>query len=196
MFLFSPYPTVNYRIPNTNTIVPVTNITKRFAVTNFLNNSKATFDEYYIQDGERADIIAYEYYGDQTLDWLIFLVNEIHDPYFQWALSEDRFKSYMIQKYGSLAYAYQTVHHYEKIIQQQSEINDGGVTRIIPEKTLTVDFTTYNSLIASERKVLSIYDHENNMNDNNRHIYLLDLNYTLLIKEQHPYIFDDGAYVR
>jgi hypothetical protein len=102
----------------------------------------------------------------------------------------------MIQKYGSLAYAYQTVHHYEKIIQQQSEINDGGVTRIIPEKTLTVDLTTYNSLIASERKILSIYDHENNMNDNNRHIYLLDLNYTLLIKEQHPYIFDDGAYLR
>jgi hypothetical protein len=40
------------------------------------------------------------------------------------------------------------------------------------------------------------FDYENEINENNRHIYLLDLNYTLLIKEQHPYIFDEGTYFR
>ena len=195
-FFFRPYPTVRYRVPKTNKTVAATNITKRFAVTNFLNNSKATFDEYFVQDGERPDIVATQYYGDQTLDWLVLLVNEIQDPYFQWALSYEQFNSYLRQKYGSVEYTQSTVHHYEQIVQAARNFSDNGVQRIVPEKTVTVDYTTYVSLPAPQRKTITIFDHESERNENNRHIYLLDLNYTLLIKEQHPYIFDEGGYVR
>jgi hypothetical protein len=195
-FFFRPYPTVRYRVPKTNKTIAATNITKRFGVTNFLNNAKATFDEYYVQDGERPDIVATQYYGDQTLDWLVLLVNEIHDPYFQWVLSYELFNNFLRQKYGSVEYTQSTVHHYEQIIQQYRNFSDNGVQRIIPEKTLTVDYTTYASLTAPERKIVTIFEYENEINENNRHIYLLDLNYTLLIKEQHPYIFDEGTYFR
>lgn len=195
-FFFRPYPTVAYRVPKTNKTVTATNITKRFGIANFLNNAQATFDEYYVQDGERPDIVAHQYYGDQTLDWLVLLTNEIHDPYFQWTLSYEQFHQYIRQKYGSVEYALSTVHHYEQIIQQSKIVYDNNEQRIIPEKTLIVDYTTYSSLTASERKSVSIFNHENNINENNRHIYLLDLNYTLLIKEQHPYIFDEGIYLR
>ena len=195
-FFFRPYPTVRYRIPNTTKSVAVTDITRRFAINNFVNNAQVTFDEYFVQDGERPDIVATQYYGDQTLDWLVLLVNEIHDPYFQWVMSYEQFNSYLRHKYGSVEYALSTTHHYEQILQKAREFVDNGVQRIIPEKTLTIDYTTYVSLSASDRKIVTIYDHENELNENNRHIYLLDLNYTLLIKEQHPYIFDEGTSVR
>lgn len=196
MFLFRPYPTVRYRVPGTKKTIAVTNLTKRFAVANFLNNARASFDEYYVQDGERPDIIAYQYYGDPTLDWLIMLTNEMHDPYFEWVLSYEQFNEYLRQKYGSVSAAQSTVHHYEQILQQKKTINDNGEQRIIPEKKVIVDYTTYASLTASERQTVTVYDYENELNENRRHIYLLDLNYTLLIKEQHPYIFDEGVSVR
>jgi hypothetical protein len=195
-FYFRPFPTIKYRIPNQKKSVSVTDITRRFALTSFISNAKVTFDQYLLQDGDRPDTVAYEYYRDQTLDWLVLLANEIHDPYFQWPRTYEQFNSYIKQKYGSLEYAQSTNHHYEQIITPYQVLNDSGTQRIIQEKTLTVDYTTYASLIASERRAVSIYDYENKINEDNRNIYLLDLNYTLLVKEQHPYIFDEGVYVR
>ena len=205
MFYFRPFPTISYRIPKETKSIAVTNITKRFALTNFVNNAKVMMDEYFIQEGDRPDTIAYEYYNDQTLDWIILLTNEIHDPYFQWPLTDEKFKSFIAQKYddlarqnntSALAYAYSTVHHYEQILTSHSVINDNGIQRIVPNKSLVVDYDTYVSLVADERRQVSIYDFEFERNENNKHIYLLDPNYILLIKEQHPYIFDEGNYIR
>lgn len=196
MFYFKPFPTIEYRMPNETRTVSATNIMKRFTVANMLRNSTVTYDEYYIEDGERADVIAYQYYGDQTLDWLIFLCNEIHDPYFEWPLSYEQFNSYIRQKYGSVSTAQTTNHHYEQILSVNEVIDDYGVKRIRPNKSVTVDYTTYTTLVASERKAVSVFDHEFELNEKRKHIYLLDLNYKLVIKEQHPYIFNEGVYLR
>lgn len=193
---FRPFPTISYRVPGSKNSIPAIDITRRFSVANFINNSKASFDEYHIGDGERPDMLAYDYYQDETLDWLILLTNEIIDPYFEWPRSYEQMQAYITQKYGSIAAANQTVHHYEKIIQQQQIINDRGEQRILPEKTLIVDYTTYATLTSSERRIVSNYDYEIKANDDRRHIYLIDLHYTQLIKEQHPYIFEEGAPIR
>mgnify|MGYP003350898495 FL=1 len=124
------------------------------------------------------------------------LVNEIHDVYYEWPRSYEEFNAYLKQKYGSVEYALSTTHHYEQIIQQHKIVVDGMDQRIIPEKTLVVDYTTYASLTAPERKEVSIFEHEQKINDNNRHIFLLDPMYLQVIKEQHPYIFGEGVYLR
>jgi hypothetical protein len=192
MLYFSYFPEVQYRIPNSKKYISATNITKRFAISNFLRNSAVTFDEYYVQDGERPETVAYDYYGDVSMDWLVLLTNEIHDPYFQWVLSYENINAYVKEKYGSVEYAMKTNHHYEQIIEQRREYTNADATiQIVPEKTLIVDFSTYTTLTALERKSISIYDYENEINETNRHIYLLDLNYLMIVKEQHPYIFDE-----
>lgn len=196
-FYFRPFPTISYRIPGQKKSIPVTDITRRFVISDFFTKAKVTFDEYVVNDGERPDTVAYDYYGDQKMDWLILLTNEIQDPYFQWSMSYDQFHAYLKQKYGSVEYTQRTVHHYEKIIQQQKTIVESGLNqRILPEKTLVVDYTTYLTLVATERKAVTIYDYESNINDSNRQIYLLDLNYLQIIKEQHPYIFTESVSAR
>jgi hypothetical protein len=191
MLYFTYFSKIQYRIPNSKKYISATNITKRFAISNFLKNSAVTFDEYYIQDGERPETIAYDYYGDVSMDWLVLLTNEIHDPYFQWALSYEQFNAYLRDKYGSVEYTMKTNHHYEQIIQQRREYSDDGIQRIVSEKTLIVDYSTYTSLAAFERKAITIYDYENDLNETRRHIYLLDLNYLMIVKEQHPYVFNE-----
>jgi hypothetical protein len=196
MFYFRPFPQTSYRIPGREDYVPALDITKRFSIANFLNNASVTFDEYYVQDGERPDTIAYDYYQDYTMDWLVLLVNEIQDPYFEWVMSYDQFHEYLKQKYGGVEYTQRTVHHYEQIIQQHQIVIDGLDQRILPEKTLEVDYTTYLSLTAPERKSVSIYDYEDKRNNDNRHIFLLDPNYLTIIKEQHPFIFESSGSLR
>lgn len=196
-FYFRAFPTVQYRIPGQKKSVPVIDITRRFAISDFLKKAKVTFDEYILQDGERPDTVAYQYYQDFTMDWLVLLINEIQDPYFQWAMGYEQFQAYLKQKYGGVPYTQQTIHHYEKIVQKSTTIIDEGLNqRVLPEKTLIVDYATYAALPATDRKAVTIYDHESNINDNNRHIYLLDLHYLQIIKEQHPYIFTEGVATR
>ena len=193
-FYFRAFPTTSYRIPGQKKSVPVIDITRRFTIGNFLRNAKVTYDEYIVQDGERPDIVAHQYYQDFTMDWLVLLVNEVNDPYFEWSMGYEQFQAYIKQKYGGVPYAQRTVHHYEKVIQKATTIIDEGLNqRVLPEKTLVVDYTTYLTLPDTDRKIVTIYDHESNMNDNNRHIYLLDLHYLQIIKEQHPYIFTEGV---
>ena len=169
---------------------------RRFSISNFLNNANVTFDEYYVQDGERPDIVAYDYYDDYTLDWLVLMTNEIHDPYYEWPLSYEQFNAYLKQKYGSVEYTYQTNHHYEKILQKNKVASDGVYQKIFTEKTLTVDYQTYITLAYEDRKSVSIFEYEQDLNEQRRHIYLLDLHYVHLIKDQHPYIFEEGQFVR
>jgi hypothetical protein len=195
-FYFRPHPTIPYRIPGTKQTIAATDITRRFSVANFVRNANVNFDEYYVQDGERPDTVAYDYYDDETMDWLVLLANEIHDPYYEWPLSYEQFNLYIAQKYGSTRAAYQTIHHYEQILQEKQLVIESGIQRILPEKTLEVDYTTYLSLTANKRKSVTAYDYENDLNDQRKHIYLIDLNYLQIIKEQHPYIFTEGAFVR
>lgn len=206
MFFFRPHPIIPYRIPGQTKSIACTDITRRFSVANFINNANVTFDEYYIQDGERPDIVAYDYYDDYTLDWLVLLTNEIHDPYYEWPLGYEQFNNMILQKYrglgtnnsdtATLSYVNQTVHHYEKILQKNNIASDGIQQRIYPEKTVVVDYTTYAALPATDRKAVTIFEYEHNLNEERRHIYLLDLHYVYLIKDQHPYIFEESNFVR
>ena len=196
MFYFRAHPIIPYRIPGQSKGVAVTDITRRFSVANFIYNANVTFDEYYVQDGERPDVVAYDYYDDYTMDWLVLLTNEIHDPYYEWPLSYEQFNAYLKQKYGSVEYTLNATHHYEKIIQKNSVASDGAQQRVYPEKTLEVDYTTFAALPYSDRKEISIYQYEHDLNEQRRHIYLLDLHYVHLIKDQHPYIFEESRFVR
>lgn len=195
-FYFRAHPTIPYRIPGTKRTIAVTDITRRFSLANFVRNAKVNFEEYYVQDGERPDIVAYDYYDDASLDWLVLLANEIHDPYFEWPLSQEQFNAYLTQRYGSVDNTYRTVHHYERILQEKKLIIENGIQRLIPEKTLQIDYTTYLTLTNSQRKTVSVFDYENDLNEQRRQIYLIDLNYLQIIKDQHPYVFEEGTILR
>jgi len=149
----------------------VTDITKRFKITQLLNGAEAYYYDYEIQSGDRPDIIAYKLYGDAKLDWIVLLVNEIHDRYFEWALTDSEFQEYIIKQYGSLSEAQSLVHHYEKIIQAQTTNSDGTITS---ERTVIVDETTYNSLNLSERRIVTAYQEEERRNESHRRIKLVD----------------------
>ena len=94
---FDKFPDISY-----NNVL-VKDITKRV---NFLKETLQdpySFLPYTIKEGERAEDIAYHYYGDSNYTWLIYLANNIIDPYNEWPMDEYTFNQYLISKYSDQA---------------------------------------------------------------------------------------------
>jgi len=70
------------------------------------------FVNYSIKDGDTAENIAYRLWTDSSLSWVLCLINNIIDPFFDWPLRSDELMGYVKNKYGDAnIYA---PHHYEK----------------------------------------------------------------------------------
>lgn len=67
---------------------------------------------YSLKDGERADIIADKYYDDPDYSWLVWMSNNVVDPYYDLPLSENDFEAFIISKYGSVELAKSTIIHF------------------------------------------------------------------------------------
>lgn len=92
----------------------IVNLLNRAKIKNLsvLVNSKI-YDTYAIKDGETPESIAEAYYGSTTDFWIILYANGIKNIYEDWPKSQDILDNYIIEKYGSLEYAMNAVHHYE-----------------------------------------------------------------------------------
>ena len=173
-YMFNNWPTVSYDVKKNGRPLELTNITLRFKINELLRNKSTVMYQYDVKDGERPDIIAYKYYGDTTLDWVILLTNNIVDPQFEWPLDERSFERYMRNKYGSLEAAKQTIHLYEKILREQQVYFDGT---IIPEKRVVVDKETYDLTSPTSRRAVDKYTYELELNQARSSIKILDKRY-------------------
>ena len=143
---FMHYPQINYDISGARPIKTKTaiNIMVKAKIKNMLTNSIVNYFPYSIPESERPDITAFKVYGNVKYTWLIFLVNDIQDPVFDWPLNSREFGNFIKDKYGTLNDAQTRVHHYEQIIRSRVEAT--GTTDAIPEKTIEVDETSNDAL--------------------------------------------------
>lgn len=72
-----------------------------------------SFYPYTIVNDERADVVADNYYGDPSYDWLVYLSNNIVDPQNEWPKSEDQMNEFLTAKYGSVVKAQQQTAYYQ-----------------------------------------------------------------------------------
>ena len=103
---FSNYPRIAYDITGSNSTVPDYDVAVNLMVRNKLKDAVETdvsaYYPYVVPEGMRPDVLAHQYYGDTIYTWTIYLVNNILDPYWEWPLSYKDFRTYMIDKYGSI----------------------------------------------------------------------------------------------
>ena len=188
-FYFRPFPKINYDIKKNKLPLLLTNVTARYKIRDVLKSKVAIYYDYLIKDSDRPDLIAYKYYDDETLDWLIYLVNDIIDPYYDWALKQDAFNKYMTTLYGSVSGAQATVYEYRKILNSQSVLFDGT---IIPERYVVVDLNTYNGLATNARREVDAYEYYEELNNKKRQIKLLDKRFASDVKSEVELIFGEN----
>jgi len=149
----SPYldsfPRIDYSISEDKNVTEnVTNIFKRYAMLRDVLSNSGSYVLYEIEDNDTPEILAEKVYKDAGAGWMILYANKIMDPQFDWPLSDINFKKYIIEKYGSVAAAQTSYHHYEKIVE--TRVGDQTYTRTylvnkerLTENALDVPYTYY-----------------------------------------------------
>ena len=163
MAYFEYFPAINYDIrgnKNEARFEQITNILKRVRKKIEVNNA-ALFEQYFIQDGDRADTLAYQFYGDSTLLWIIMYANYMTNPYYDWPLNYFDLQKYVADKYKNSGGVTGT-HHYEN---SNGDIVDAPGTLIAPGVT------------ASGGTAITNFLYEEKLNDKKRTIDIIRLEY-------------------
>jgi hypothetical protein len=118
------------RDPNNQEIsnyVKVKNLFKRAKVREDIFKNLSFFENYEIVGDERPDNVAYKFYRDETLDWVVLLANNILNIQSEWPLPQNAFTKILLEKYGSYDNLYNGIHHYET-----NEVRDSLNNVILP----------------------------------------------------------------
>jgi hypothetical protein len=104
---FKNFNTIQYGNSTSNT--SVVDITKRIVELRNAQKNPYLFYPLDITNGARADQVAYYNYNDAYASWVLYLTNDIVDPYYEWYLTQDQFDQFIVTKYSSYANATQTI---------------------------------------------------------------------------------------
>ena len=190
-YLFKNFPFVNYNGNLQRNIILKANFLQNII------NSYNSFYPYVIKDGERADTIAYNYYGDSNYYWLVYLSNQLVDPYFEWPMTNLQFDSYINKKYGSMVAAMSTIDHYvytpqPNLADNESLYNTNYIMLPTTYNQLVSEYgskTDMNDFNPSEWIAVSAYDNEFQKNEDNRTINLISKIYLGQIESEISKIF-------
>ena len=164
MSYFSRFPKITYDIAGTGDYILVTDIIKRIKIRDGIKENLSLFDTYDVQGGETPETVAYKIYGDTKYHWVILIMNNITDRYFDWPLSDSMFETYVTNKYAEPG----AIHHYE-VTQSSGRTTSNGPDDYSHRIEVNSD--------ASGAQSVSNYEYERRIQDQLRQIKLLNPDY-------------------
>lgn len=93
MKYFEKFPIIEYEGRRVRDISRRTNFVKA------VSNNPYLYYPYTVGEGERAEDIAQFYYGSVDYVWLVYMANNIIDPYHEWPMDPQTFNDYIVEKY-------------------------------------------------------------------------------------------------
>jgi hypothetical protein len=93
---FTAFPTTTYNN------IQVRDISRSASLTKQILRIPTAFHPLELREGQREDLVAKFVYEQESFDWVLWLSNQIVDPYFGWYLTTEQFTNFMIEKYGSI----------------------------------------------------------------------------------------------
>lgn len=79
------------------------NISLRSGISDEILKDSSLLLPYTVSDGERAEDVAFNYYGSIDYYWVVLVSNKMINYYEDWPMSSDALTSYIIQKYGDVS---------------------------------------------------------------------------------------------
>ena len=185
MSVFNYYPQIDYKIDIFNSSIHSTNLLVEVELVDKYLKDYNSFFKYTIKDGERADMIAYDVYGDSSLDWIIYLVNKIVDPYKDWLMDDRQFKEYMEAKYNTTAARLSSTSITSSIAYYYYKGLTSDTSENIESYNYKMTHTTYTKLGSPAGwQAVSLWEYESEKNQAKRDINLLKPAFLTDFKQQ------------
>ena len=170
---FSDFPQIEYQAKIARSIMARPRI-----ASSLLSNPAAVYS-YTVNNDLRPDQVAHLYYGDSELLWLIFLANNIVDPYYGWPLTQNVFEDFLISKYGSIALAKSTIKHYRYQEKDKATDEKWKTKEIITKETYDLNGTfstlrTISNAQLQRYQAVTAFIYEEELNESKRVIKMID----------------------
>ena len=111
MSYFSKFPAITYDIKGDKIRKLLPDILRRVKLRASIKSGGMLFDKYDVKEGEKPEDVAFKWFGDPELHWVILMTNNVTDRYYGWPLNSVQFAEYLTDKYG--AGNEDAIHHYE-----------------------------------------------------------------------------------
>ena len=202
---FRNVPNFDYvsRLPNAkiSDYVTVKNFFKRGFLREDIFQELSFFTKYKIKGDDRPDNVAWNFYQESELDWLVLTCNNIVNIQTEWPLTQTNFDRFLLDKYETHE-KLNDIHHYETI---EIKNTDGNV---LLKEGLEVDksfsMTYYDDITKKQvtptvfTKEITNYQFEEKIENEKRNIYLLKPRYLNIIyddmEEMMSYIKGSSQY--
>ena len=164
MAFFSRFPILPYDITNTDNYKLIPDILRRVKIRTAIRGASMLFDSYDVKNGERPEDIAFKWFGDAELHWVILMTNNVLDRYHDWPMNSVQFQEFLEDKYSNP----DGIHHYE-ITKDSGSLTSQGPTDY--SHKVEVNSDTVNASGVSNR------EYEEREQDKKRSIRLLNQTY-------------------
>ena len=184
MFYFKNVPNLEYvslvEGAKISDYVTIKNLFKKPVLRQDIFENLQFFTKYSIIGNEQPWNVAVKFYDDPTLDWVIFLANNITNVYEEWPLSQESLDNYLLEKYGSYDNI-NAIHHYEA-----PEIKNAAGITLVKEGTIipgnfSIEYYDENLentvLVADVAIPVTNYEYEMRKENDKREIFILKPNY-------------------
>ena len=149
MSYFNYFPLMAYDVKGDRNYKLVPDIIKRVKIRRAVKSGAVLFDKYDVKYGERPEDIAFKYYDDAELHWVVLLTNNITDRYYEWPMTQPDFEDYLTDKYG--AGSEDSVHHYE-LAQTSGPTTSSDDSHMLEVNSDTAGATTITNREYEERE--------------------------------------------
>ena len=188
---FRQLPDFNYvsRLPDAkiSDYIKVKNLFKKGVLREDIFQNVSFFTKYKITGDKRPDNVAFDFYEDSNLDWLVLTCNNIINVYSEWPLQQIDFDKFLLEKYGTYDNIFSGVHHYET-----TEVKDSNGIVMVKAglqtgETFAFKYTDTRSDTQVDLANISVpvtnYEYESKIEDAKRNIFLLKPQYLSVVRD-------------
>ena len=100
---FKHYPTIDFDVKNDGQLIEAKDIFRNIRVSDNSDEAITGYEYYYVNDQDRPDVLATKLYGDATLYWLFWMVNDQFATYNDWPKSQSILERFIARKYSGKA---------------------------------------------------------------------------------------------
>ena len=100
---FKHYPTIDFDVKNDGELIEAKDIFRNIRVRDNSDEAITGYEYYYVNDQDRPDVLATKLYGDATLYWLFWMVNDQFATFSDWPKSQSILDKFINRKYSGKA---------------------------------------------------------------------------------------------
>ena len=100
---FKHYPIIDFDVKNDGQLIEAKDIFRNIRVSDNSDEAITGYEYYYVNDQDRPDVLATKLYGDATLYWLFWMVNDQFATYNDWPKSQSILERFIARKYSGKA---------------------------------------------------------------------------------------------